>query len=96
MPSPYRDELEKDIQRKILATLKSRGFWTFNVHGGPWQKPGIPDLLAIKDGKAYWFEVKRPGQPPTKLQLKTIEELRVYGCVAEVVHSVAEVLVCLG
>ena len=96
MQLPYNDELERDIQRKVIAMLRGRGFWTLNIHGGPWQTPGSPDVLAVKDGRAYWFEVKRPGQPVTKLQAKTLEDLRLYGCVAEVVHSVAEVVACLG
>jgi Holliday junction resolvase len=95
MRFPYSDEKEKAIERRILSYLKASGFWTLKVHGGPWQTPGIPDVLAIRRGRAYWFEVKRPGQNATKLQERTIAELRSTGCVAAVVHSLEEVVDCL-
>ena len=61
------------------------------IWGSPAQRKGIPDRLAIVRGRAVWLEVKRPGEEPTAIQQKTIEELRAEGCVAEVVVN-AEVV----
>ena len=52
---------------------------------------GWPDILAVKDGQAYFFEVKRPGGNPTKLQLYELGEWMRVGAVVAVVTSVEEV-----
>lgn len=58
------------------------------IHGGPYQTPGIPDLLIIKEGRAYFLEVKQPGKRPTKLQEQRMHEIRTKGkAVAEWVTS---------
>ena len=38
--------------------------WMLKVHGGRFQRQGVPDLLAIIDGRFYGFEVKhqKPGE----------------------------------
>jgi hypothetical protein len=51
---------------------------------------GIPDLLAIKDGRATFYEVKRPGGVVSELQKFRIKELNNYGCIALVVTSIEE------
>lgn len=58
------------------------------IHGGPFQTAGIPDLLIIKEGRAYFLEVKQPGKRPTKLQEQRMNEIRAKGkAVAEWVTS---------
>jgi hypothetical protein len=51
---------------------------------------GIPDLLAIKDGVARFYEVKRPNGVVSELQKFRIKELNNYGCIALVVTSIEE------
>lgn len=51
-------------------------------------KAGLPDLLAIRGGRAYWIEVKQPGGKPTRLQEHRLDELRGAGCGAGVAASV--------
>ena len=47
-------------------------------------KPGIPDLLSLKNGKAFFVEVKRPGEKPRPLQYHRINELKEMGFRCEV------------
>jgi hypothetical protein len=83
--------LERTITDGILRLAKSRGFWCLKVHGGPFQKSGIPDCLFIKDGRAVFIEVKQPGKKPSPLQEVRIDEIRrIGGAVAEWVTSVDE------
>ncbi|WP_257012913.1 VRR-NUC domain-containing protein [Prevotella intermedia] len=42
-------------------------------------KPGIPDLMLLKDGKAKFVEVKRPKEKPRPLQEYRIRELEALG-----------------
>lgn len=47
-------------------------------------KSGIPDLLCLKNGKAFFVEVKRPGEKPRPLQYHRINELKEMGFRCEV------------
>ena len=82
---------EKSIVKAIKGYLESQGFVVFKLHGGPQQQAGLPDLLAIKDGQAYWFECKRPGEKATKIQEYMLGKLREAGCLVAVVSSVDEI-----
>lgn len=42
-------------------------------------KGGFPDLMLLKDGKASFVEVKRPGGKPRPLQEYRIGQLREAG-----------------
>ena len=81
--------LEKAIVAKVVSTAKALGFWTHKTHGGPFSR-GIPDILAIRDGRACWMEVKRPGETPTRLQEHVLRQLAEAGCPVAVVTSAGE------
>ena len=50
---------------------------------------GMSDLLFIKNGKAYWLEVKTPTGKASKEQLNFLAVMRdKYGCVTAIVRSV--------
>ena len=80
--------LESTITKSIQVSAKARGWWVMKVAGGGFQRPGIPDLLCVKHGRAVFLEVKQPGKKPTPLQVHVMEELKtIGGAVAEVVTS---------
>lgn len=85
-----RPPLEKTIVANGLAAAKAMGWWAVKIHGGPFQLSGLPDVLAIKGGRAAWAEFKRPGEEATKLQSHRLRELSLAGCACAVVHSVGE------
>ena len=84
--------LERDIVKAILAYLNglpdglARKRW-----GGGMGVAGDPDIDACVGGRCVQFEVKRPGEKPTALQVKRLEEWHSAGAIVGVVHSVAEV-----
>jgi len=61
---------ESDITAAILDYLAFRGAWAFKVHGGTYQRPGIPDIGAILGGRAIWIEVKVPQPLMTVRQIE--------------------------
>lgn len=69
--------LESAIQRKIIKRYEDDGYIVVKL--GLTSKPGFPDLLLLKDGKASFIEVKRPGCKPRPLQEYRINELRNAG-----------------
>jgi len=81
--------LESTIQAKIIKWLKSDGYFVTKLMGT--STSGIPDVLAIKDGRTIFIEVKQPKREAEKLQAFRIKELISYGAMAFVAHSVEEV-----
>lgn len=81
---------EKAITRAIMDDLRGMGFWVVKIHGGAYQMAGLPDVLAIKNGRAFWIEVKKPGEKPTLIQQKRLRDLQAAGCVVGVATSEKE------
>ena len=89
---------ETTLQQNIAKAIKRRfgkRAWVMKVHGGPYQKAGVPDLLVIIDGRAYWLEVKMPGETPEPIQVAVMRELVDVGCRVAVVTSVDSALSAL-
>jgi|WetSurMetagenome_2_1015567.scaffolds.fasta_scaffold03374_12 Holliday junction resolvase len=84
--------MEKHIIKAIKTELHRRGWLVFKLHGGAFQEAGLPDLLALMDGKAAFIEVKQPRKKPTPLQAAMIEKLQKYGCRAGVATNIDEAL----
>ena len=74
--------LEAAYQRKIITWLKEEYPHALvrKITSGIYSEGGLPDVLAIIDGRYHGFEVKRPfiGEP-SKLQLQTIKKIREAG-----------------
>jgi Holliday junction resolvase len=88
---PYRP-LESNITKNILKYLRSlKDCFAWKVHGGMYGTAGIPDVVVCYRGRFLAFEVKRPGNKPTKLQAATIKKMRQAGGDVHVVTSVGEV-----
>ncbi|MBQ6712466.1 MAG: VRR-NUC domain-containing protein [Selenomonadales bacterium] len=92
---------ETDLMNMIRLRLTECGFTVFRVNvakvrlpDGRFFKTGLPrgfsDLFAVKDGRAYFIEVKTGNNKPTQEQLNFIEQMKKKGCTAGVVWSVRE------
>lgn len=83
---------ERAIVKAILAYLNGLpGCLARKRWGGGMGVAGDPDIDACLRGRSLQLEVKRPGEKPTLLQVKRIEEWRRAGAIAGVVVSVDEV-----
>ena len=83
---------ERAIVKAILAYLNSLpGCLARKRWGGGMGVAGDPDIDACIRGRSVQLEVKRPGEKPTALQAKRLEEWRKAGALAAVVSSVEEV-----
>ena len=95
---------EHDIQNSIRLYLSERGYCVFRINSGKvkmadgrWFETGVPkgfsDLLAVKDGKAFFIEVKAEHGRPTAEQIKFIQVMQTrYGCRAGIARSVEDAL----
>lgn len=68
---------ESAIQSAIRKRLENDG-WLVNKLILT-SKPGTPDLIAHKDGRTIYIEVKRPGEKPRPLQAHRMEQIRRQG-----------------
>lgn len=69
--------LESEIQRTLIRKYEREGYMVVKLILT--NKPGIPDLLLLKDGVASFVEVKRPKGKPRPLQEYRIAELQRIG-----------------
>lgn len=68
---------ENVIQARIIKRLEAQGYTVVKLILT--NMNGIPDLLLLKDGKASFVEVKRPGGKLRELQAYRAEQLRRLG-----------------
>jgi len=80
---------ESILQGKIRAHLITEGWFVVKLINT--SKPGMPDLMAIKDGKVLFFEVKNATGYLSKLQQYTIDFINDCGVGAYVVRNVEQV-----
>ena len=83
---------EEDIVNDILAFLDRQCIWCMKVTGGPYQRPGIPDIAVVIEGRSIWFEVKLPGEKCSKRQLHEHEFLRGSDALVAVVYCKQDVI----
>ena len=74
--------LESKIQAHIIRQLKASGYLVVKI--GLCSLPGFPDIMALKDGRIKFVEVKRPGEKSRPLQEFRHRQLRELGFDVEV------------
>lgn len=89
----FQDRLLKSLAGWKQAGRICRQAMIWKQGAAPYQRQGLPDILAVIDGRLYGFEVKRPFGVGvlTGIQRKTIEDIRAAGGVAEVVSFAREI-----
>jgi hypothetical protein len=86
--SHRRRSPEATIQRAVFAHLRARGapgLFAFHPANGGYRKPaeaaimkglgvvpGVPDIIAIHQGRCYAMELKAEGGRPTETQLAVV------------------------
>jgi Holliday junction resolvase len=80
---------ESIIQSQIKKHLEANGWMVIKLIQT--SVNGIPDLMALKNGRTVFIEVKQPGKKPNDLQQYRIEKLQKQGFEAFSATSVAEV-----
>lgn len=94
---------ETDLMNQIRLKLSEYGVVTFRTNvgkvcmaDGRWFDTGLPpgfsDLMAIKEGRVYFLEVKVKPNKPTPNQLLFLSRMKNKGCGGDVVYSVSDAL----
>jgi hypothetical protein len=99
---------EQEIQRAVVQHLAIRGArdcFSFHVPNGGWRsrveasimkglgvRAGVPDIIAIKNGRAYALELKGPGRRLTAVQREAHAALTAAGATVASAGSLDEAL----
>lgn len=99
---------EHDIQNAVRLKLSELGYAVFRINTGKfrladgrWFDVGVPkgfsDLVAVRDGRVYFLEVKTANGKASPDQLNFIAVMRDrYGCTAGIVRSVDDAVRLVG
>ena len=60
---------ENDVKRQVKDYLNLTGYFNFHILQGMGAYKGIPDRIAIKNGRVLFIEVKKPGGSQSENQL---------------------------
>ena len=52
---------ENDVKRAVKDYLNIKGWFNFPLTAGMGSYPGLPDRIAVKNGRTLYIEIKRPG-----------------------------------
>ena len=93
MTGSLQQHKESYYQTKIIDWLKTAypSAFVWKAQAGPYSRRGIPDVCAIIEGHFFGFEVKRPGEAPSKIQEQTIKKINAAGGTALAVNYPSEV-----
>ena len=69
--------MASSFQNKIISKLKTKGWTAFSVV--KLSQNGMPDILALKQGKTLWIESKEQNDTLKPLQKLRIDEIRKNG-----------------
>jgi hypothetical protein len=107
----HRRRPEDAIQRAVFEHLRVRGapgVFAFHPANGGYRRPieakilqglgvtsGVPDVIAIKDGRCYALELKTEGGKLTEAQERVLIKLREAGALATHAHGLDQALAIL-
>lgn len=88
---------EGKVVKRIKDYIVQHGGRPFKIQGGDesFQEVGIPDLLVSYRGRFFGLEVKLPGEIPSAVQRKVLNEIADAGGIAAVVTTVGQVATLL-
>jgi hypothetical protein len=84
---------ESDLQKAIAKRLNSYcGCFFVRIHGGPYQRIGLPDVVGLYRGTFFGLEIKMPGKERnlTDIQRATLKHINDAGGVGEMITSVEQ------
>jgi hypothetical protein len=99
---------EAQIQRAVFQHLRARAapgvllsilqmvvIASRSIMKGLGGVPGVPDVIAIHQGRCFALELKAPGGHPTDKQLATIAALEMAGAFTAIAEGLDRALACL-
>lgn len=70
---------ENDIKRQCKDYLSAKGYFHFHILQGMGSYKGIPDIIAIKDNRVLFLEIKRPTGKQSEYQKAFQQNIEDHG-----------------
>lgn len=87
---PESNRLESDLQSQIIE-YATRRRW-FAVKSTTPSRRGLPDVVAMRDGRTIWIEVKRKDEEARRQQVLVADWMREHGAEVFEVDSLEEAM----
>ena len=87
---------ETDIKQQIKAYLRYRGWFVFHILQGVGAYKGISDLIALRQGRVLFIEVKTPRGKQSEEQIMFENAIRSSGGEYILARSVTDVAAASG
>ena len=89
---------ENDIKNQVKDYLDIKGYFHFPLTAGMGSYPGLPDRIAIKNGRVLFIEVKCPGGKQSVNQMAFQNDIWVKGgqyilvkCVEDLIKAINKI-----
>jgi hypothetical protein len=87
---------ESDVKRQVKDYLNLKGWFNFHLLAGMGAYPGLPDRVAIKNGRTLFLEIKKPiggiHRDSQKIFQKNIERAGEEYCLIKCLEDLIKVL----
>jgi hypothetical protein len=88
---------EAMLTKSVRQLLKAAGIFHYKNFGGLGSPPGLPDITGcLKDGRAFWIELKAPRGVVSPAQQDFIDRINQAGGCAFIARSIDDVIEGLG
>jgi hypothetical protein len=82
---------ENDIQTQIKTYLQYRSWFVVKIHQSLGSYKGIADLMALKNGRTVWIEVKTDRGRQSEWQRQFQADIEAHGGTYILARSIADV-----
>lgn len=86
---------ENIIKSQVKDYLAMKGIFNFPIMQGLGCQPGLPDRIAVKDGKIYCIECKAPKGVMSPYQKQFRDNIKLSGGVYIEAHRLEDVMMFL-
>jgi len=70
---------ENDVKKQVKQYLSLKGYFHFHIMQGLGAYRGIPDIIAIKNNRVLFLEIKRPGGRQSDYQKQFQADIEEHG-----------------
>jgi hypothetical protein len=84
---PIKLTPEGAIKQAVRQYLGFKGYRVYNIASGAFAHKGISDLIALKDGRTLFIEIKAPKGKQSVYQAQFQEEVEGAGCIYLLVNN---------
>ncbi len=86
-----KQQAETIIRKAITSELRKSGWAVFYIFQGLGSYKGISDLIAMRDGKVIFIEVKTPTGKQSEYQKQFERICKAHGCRYIIARSTADI-----